>query len=429
MPEGKQRTKTIFISDIHLGDMESCTPSASPSCPRPHPYSWIKENVVILDKFLTEIREDPRVKELVILGDLFDTWILPADKPPLTSFESIYSNSHNQKVIDNLKDQKAWSKIKIFYALGNHDMAMSLKGIIETQQFMQEKFPHIKCLFNSKDPLVDPLADPLGKYERGFLLAEHGNRYGLFNGVDKWTSPPSFLPIGYFISRFVGTKGLNTGKSENIWNIAGDFIHEKIISPKVSDPAVDFAEKLLGAVAADADFDSDEKINLDGLQGYDAMKVEAVGKKFGNLFYNWSEIDKISAVESDIGNLWPAASYQMRKGKKIVIFGHSHKAEMKKVPEPDISSSSGPVSSIPSEEIYANCGSWVDKKPGWFRKFGGYEQGCSYVEVEREKVKNLKITRIHVRVKELRDLEGIRNNIQKPLDFKTKDEGFVVEYH
>jgi UDP-2,3-diacylglucosamine pyrophosphatase LpxH len=415
-----ERNKTIFISDIHLGDIESCAPSASPSCPAPHPYSWIKENIIILDKFLTEIRQDPWVKELVILGDLFDTWILPADKPPLTSFESICSNFHNRKIIDNLRDQKAWSKIEISYVLGNHDMAMSPEGIIQTQQFMKSNFPHIKCLFNAEDPL--------GKYEKGFLLAEHGNRYGLFNGVDKLSNPPSYLPIGYFISRFVGTKGLNTGKGESIWNIAENFIQERIISPKISSVAVDFAESLLKAVAADADFDPNKEINLAGLKGYETMKLESIGKKFRNLFDNWSGIDRISAVWSDIGNLWPAASYQMMQGKEIVIFGHSHKPEMKKDPETDIASNSGPVSEIPSEKIYANCGSWVDKKPGWFDRLGGAEQVCSYVEVETEEVKNLKIKRIHVRVKELRDLEAILNNMHKPLDFNIYDEGFVVEY-
>jgi hypothetical protein len=40
----------------------------------------------------------------------------------------------------------------------------------------------------------------------------------------------------------------------------------------------------------------------------------------------------------------------------------------------------------------------------------------------------LKIKRIHVRVKELRDLEAILNNMHKPLDFNIYDEGFVVEY-
>jgi metallophosphoesterase superfamily enzyme len=81
MPE---RNKTIFISDIHLGDQRSWEA-------KPHPYCWFMDNINKLALFLTEIRKDASVKELVILGDLFDTWIIiPAgEKGPRNSrFES-----------------------------------------------------------------------------------------------------------------------------------------------------------------------------------------------------------------------------------------------------------------------------------------------------------------------------------------------------
>jgi UDP-2,3-diacylglucosamine pyrophosphatase LpxH len=57
------RTKRIFISDIHLGDEESMT--------APHPYGWFKENIPLLAQFLEKQRTAVDVKEVVILGDLF----------------------------------------------------------------------------------------------------------------------------------------------------------------------------------------------------------------------------------------------------------------------------------------------------------------------------------------------------------------------
>ena len=396
MPE---RNKTIFISDIHLGDQRSWEAT-------PHPYSWCMDNIGKLGNFLTEKQKDASVKELVILGDFFDTWIIPADFSPLTSFDEICSNPQNKPIIDNLKDQKGWSKIPISYVLGNHDMAISPADISTTQQYMQKNFPHIKCLFK-KD-------DPLGKYERGLLLAEHGNRYGLFNGPDNLTNPASFLPIGYFISRIVGTKELKTGKGEDICKIAGEFVGQLVYRLTLHLPIPNFVEGLLRAIAKDAKFKSSDKIDLTGLPGYNPMDVPSVGKRFGNLLESWSGIDKINAVWSDIGNLFPAASSQNMKGKKVVIFGHTHKPEMYYPPK-DLSGE-GPVSGIPSQWIYANCGSWVDKSPGLFKEqeLGGYGRECSYVETEEVRDDHKKELRIYVRVKTFPD-------------HKIIDEGFVRE--
>lgn len=395
MPE---RNKTIFISDIHLGDQRSWEAN-------PHPYCWCMDNIGKLGNFLTEKQKDASLKELVILGDLFDTWIIPAGSDPLTSFKAICDNPNIKPVIDNLKDQKGWSNIQISYVLGNHDMAISPKGISDTQQFMQDNFPHIKCLFKEDDPL--------GKYERGLFLAEHGNRYGLFNGVDRLTNPPCFLPIGYFISRLVGTKELKTGKGEDICKIAGEFIVQLIDRLTFHLPIPNFVEGLLGAIAKDAQFESNEKIDLTGLPGYDPIDVSSVGNKFSNLLESWTVIDKISAAWSDAGNLLPAASSQNLKGKEVVIFGHTHKPDM--FYPPKVLSGDGPVSEIPCQWIYANCGSWVDKSPGLFKEIGGYGKECSYVETEEVRDDHKRELRIYVRVKTFPD-------------HKITHEGFVKVY-
>ena len=40
-------------------------------------YSWFSENAEALENFLNDITKNPKVKELVVLGDLFDEWIVP----------------------------------------------------------------------------------------------------------------------------------------------------------------------------------------------------------------------------------------------------------------------------------------------------------------------------------------------------------------
>ena len=58
------RTKRVFISDIHLGDERSMTTA--------NPYCWFNKNIPILAQFLNDQLKSPDVKEVIILGDLFD---------------------------------------------------------------------------------------------------------------------------------------------------------------------------------------------------------------------------------------------------------------------------------------------------------------------------------------------------------------------
>ncbi len=61
---GDERNMLVVISDIHLGaDLD---------------YAECKENLGALENLLEQIRVAPNVKELVIAGDLFDEWFVPA---------------------------------------------------------------------------------------------------------------------------------------------------------------------------------------------------------------------------------------------------------------------------------------------------------------------------------------------------------------
>jgi UDP-2,3-diacylglucosamine pyrophosphatase LpxH len=101
------RTKRVFISDIHMSDERSMTAQ--------NPYCWFKKNIRILERFLDEQLQSTDVKEVVILGDLFETWVVPTNYEPLTSFADICSNPANKPVIDKLKALAAHREIKLAY--------------------------------------------------------------------------------------------------------------------------------------------------------------------------------------------------------------------------------------------------------------------------------------------------------------------------
>jgi UDP-2,3-diacylglucosamine pyrophosphatase LpxH len=65
------------------------------------------------------------VGQVVILGDLFDQWVIPTDLDPLPRLDDICNNPANQSIIDNLKELARSSRLS--YVPGNHS-PFSAKG-------------------------------------------------------------------------------------------------------------------------------------------------------------------------------------------------------------------------------------------------------------------------------------------------------------
>jgi UDP-2,3-diacylglucosamine pyrophosphatase LpxH len=354
------RTKRIFISDIHLGDDKSMSAS--------HPYGWFKNNIPVLTEFLNDQLNALDVKEVVILGDLFDTWIVPTNYNPLTSFADICSNPANKPVIDKLKALAAAPDVKLAYVPGNHDMGMDGGGILAIKKFMEITFPSIRFFCNS--------TAPWGIYTVGTLAAEHGNHYCLFNAPDMWTARDTFLPLGYFISRIVTYKVLQTGTTENYYDILVQFRKDSMEQPN-------FVRKVFDDIVKDAGLNPGDSINVAGVPGYPAaITVDTVGKRFSNLIQNWTNtpgnINVPAAMIGDLDNLSCAVSQayfdHFGSNTNIVIFGHTHIPVM----DPRDLNPQADTANHPDDEpwsyIYANCGTWID----------GSEYGCTYVETEED---------------------------------------------
>jgi UDP-2,3-diacylglucosamine pyrophosphatase LpxH len=367
-------TKRIFISDIHMGNDESVAPRK--------PYVWFKNNASFLERFLDEQLNAPDVKEVIILGDLFDEWIIPSDYDPIKSFDSICSNTTNKPVIEKMNALAA--EFRLVYVPGNHDMAMDIIGIPAIEQFMKDTFPGIIFICDDKMPL--------GRYEDGILVAEHGNRYCLFNAPDSWTNPSCFLPLGYFISRMVAYKVSTTGHDEDPRHIFIDLLKEWWKG------APDFIEDLFQAIADDCGLTAESIIKLDGIPDCGkGMTVADIGKQFRRLYSDWGKVpgaENVSApeaVDGELEDLYKAAtSTYFRPGSpyKVVIFGHTHIPRMGNIYE---NSSYPDFVVVPDENacltIYANSGTWVDQA----------KKGCTYVETEEVQTQDEK--RLYVRVK------------------------------
>lgn len=368
------RTKRVFISDIHMGDERGITSH--------YPYVWFDQNVDSLAQFLDEQLQAPDVKEVVILGDLFDEWIIPADYDPIASFVNVCSNKRNQPVIARLQALAASPDVKLAYVPGNHDLAMDAAAIAATMQFMDTTFPGIRFFCDNRAPW--------GVYSVGTLAAEHGNRYCLFNAPDTWTRPDSsFLPLGYFISRLVTHKVHSTGQNQDPRKIFFNFLKDFMMQP-------DFVEDMFVAIAKDAGLNLGDTIKLNGVPSYpNTMTVGEVGKLFRKLTSNWERvpgnIGVPSAIMGDLENLSHAATsayFRADSHFNVVIFGHTHVLAMSKsyYDDDDLSDLAANPGDNACRTIYANSGTWVDLA----------KDSCTYVETEE--VPNQK--RLYVRVKE-----------------------------
>jgi UDP-2,3-diacylglucosamine pyrophosphatase LpxH len=348
--------KKIFISDIHLGDARSFGGA--------HPYGWCRSNIPHLADFLSEQVSAPEAPEVVILGDLFDEWVIPTDLDPLDSFQAICDDSDNLPVINALRLLAAGGRLT--YVPGNHDMTLSIADPAGTHQFMKTAFPGIH---NGSDP---GLAD--GVYRSGKLAAEHGNRYTLFNASDTWTNPPSLLPIGYFISRLVAYKVSRTGTAEDFHDILRKFIMKLKGN-------LNFVKDLFDAVAQDAGLNDASPIDMKGIAGFPGT-VGGIGSLYEQLIEEWKkhrpDIDWEMAVIGDVGDLHPAAIHVyfsiFGSGQNIVIFGHTHKADLKKSYILEMAPAVENIHlDLPCRSIYVNSGTWVDSAPY-----------CTYVETQED---------------------------------------------
>ena len=116
-------TKRIFISDIHLSAQERYDATPEKRRARFKPEEHEKRLVNFLNKSVLE--KEKEIKDLVLAGDIFDTWVCPPDEAPPT-FKAIFES--NPKIMTALK-AIANSGINLYYLSGNHDYSLAKSEI------------------------------------------------------------------------------------------------------------------------------------------------------------------------------------------------------------------------------------------------------------------------------------------------------------
>jgi len=301
------KTIRYFISDIHLSSKELYD----------HGYSWFKmpDHQARLINFIDEnILGISKVKDVVLLGDIFNTWVCPAHiKPP--SYTEIFNS--NKEILDKFREI-IQAGINLFYVNGNHDFDLAEKEI--------------------RDGIHGIL--PIKIYSSGRLHAEHGHKFDdIFNKPDYFCDPAFGRPIGYIISRLVTTF---TSSGYSLFDLPTylDDIAEAVVTDQ------NIYETIIEGLAERGGMTDVDTIRMP--YGND-LSIKDAKSRYRKLAekYSLSEFVRELWDRSALG--WHADRLCSKNDLNVVIFGHSHKALIDK----DFF--------LVKDRIYANTGSWCKK--------------------------------------------------------------------
>jgi UDP-2,3-diacylglucosamine pyrophosphatase LpxH len=366
-PSAVPDSTLVIISDIHL--------NADPTA------SWIMDHLPNLEAFLTSVNGRSDVSELIINGDLFDTWVRPYGQEP-ESFQQTIDAPHNAGVIAALQAICANPNIQVTYITGNHDM---LSFEAENQSVIASAFPEMTIFSESPG---------LGAYSIDSVIwLEHGHRYGLFNAPDIWTRPDGHLPLGYFITRLAAAQSERDGVLYTLPDILREFgvkTRERLNERRkrkgrklyATDPRAEgvLNDWLIYSIfllyAKEAGASSTDSFLMDGLDDFVTdPTVSEIATAYETIMSEWPVRQNI--VSNDLA-LWNEEGYLALTADmllempsriqslypftpRIVLFGHTHRAFFQQTwTDPG--------------SIYINTGTWIDPKPMTWAEIGVQDQ-------------------------------------------------------
>lgn len=318
--------KTIFISDVHMGiNIRE---------------NWYQPSAH--EKYLKSILKDiinnaEDVQDVIMLGDWFDTWVYPCrpktqnspEMPNITISKIIdaHPNMFNRQKNNDGDFITCMDSIKgnLYFVNGNHDMGINcaeLNNCLKDRCITGKK---VECFdSNHKKNLICVLND---------IYAEHGHCYSVMNRPDRNGNE---FPLGYFITRICSLhckRELDKSGCSNASQLphSGNPDKEEILKKLISDiknssphlayDILNAFTETIGYKPEDIIFDMPDGSSIDGYQ---------VSTMYPNddLFKTEKDLEDFYEVDCN-NNLDNEGRRLCNSGHKIVIFGHTHKEELK----------------------------------------------------------------------------------------------------
>lgn len=326
-----KRNLAVVLSDIHIGSSARAPGKPVPTC-------WYQPYVHddYLKAALNWIVHNPQVRDVVLLGDIFDIWTYPPWQQPPTMREIIDAN----KVLS--QGGPFWELVKAFpnhvsLMLGNHDGTLTRTDIDTLNNSLGGNVAKGEALRLLTDPVL-----VLQGAGGGRTLFSHGHGWCMFNAPDE-KGPWHGLPLGHLISRAIAyqlvKQKLGPGQTSadlpgqgnptgvELRGLYGSFKQlAKLLfgwSDDIATPVVDYICKITGMPLT-------ERIVLpDG----SATTPQQAKADFKYLFKHWANVKekrrldaKRAALADQDGKYlgWFAQREAMRRNADLVVLGHTH---------------------------------------------------------------------------------------------------------
>jgi len=340
------RDAILCISDIHMGEARGIAQK----------YCWFSENQKALTTLLDDVIAGKQVREVLILGDLFDEWTIPYRDLPFDTtsgirnsvdyFRSVATAPVNKPVIDRLRTIASDGNMKLVYIPGNHDMLLD-------RQTLEEIIPGVIWQADFKG---------LGRYSPlPEMVMEHGHRYDFFCCPQPLINPGQILPPGFFVSR-LDAQGLK------------DRIAATLIAKKDAAAGLEFllawtlAYEYVVVQYKMTVYPDSSNILMTGIDGYPGpCSFNGIRDMYNaSIEEKWPATQTMNgtpvpipvamALLNSMSDLFLTAVYEYMSPLapvkyKVVVFGHTHDPVLKVY-----SNGTEPAG------IYANSGSWINQE-------------------------------------------------------------------
>lgn len=319
------RTLAVVLSDIHIG-------SNKPTCwYQPHLHDGY------LTAALTWVAQNERVRDVFLLGDLFDVWTYPPSVQPPTMQEILTANPRllgPDGPFAALVKALPWS---VTFMPGNHDGTINAGDIAALNSSLGGHILKGEMIRLVTDDLVVP-NPPTADAPR--VVLSHGHHWCMFNAPDARSPWGGRLPVGHLVSRAIAYKwakrltGRRTVADEPGMGNPG-------IDPK-SVPVLNLIDIWLGRsddivgpmikyVCKQTGMPVTEPILLPG--GGTTTATDAM-RDFAYLFADWQlrlgrRPDAKRAAAADLKGAhlaWFAQRLALQTNADLVVFGHTHEA-------------------------------------------------------------------------------------------------------
>lgn len=300
------KTKRFFISDIHLTSQDRYDDMEYRSWYKPPEHD--PRLLGFLDNYV--LGNVDNVKDVILLGDIFNTWMCPANVVPPT-YEQIFKSNRN--VLDKFQDIINRG-INLFFIPGNHDFDVKPAEIMGAINGIRV----------------------IRYYLSGRIHAEHGHDYDLFNRARGWSTLIFGWPIGYFMSRLIASAGGDEFATLDLVKYIDDILEAPFTSQSIYGSIIEgLAERA-------------------GLEDNDEIRMsEANSLRIGDIKERCNRLGDIYSIRELVNNLYERRYLDATADRlcrelsaDVVVFGHTHKAKIDK------------DWFLVENRIYANSGSW-----------------------------------------------------------------------